>query len=566
MRPLLWGENMAIVPNSLIQLFGDVGLKPNQEDTIYFASENAKDTWFSSNSRPHLGNFSNQYYTRKSENVVRIAPAEVGGTIANVYNAQYMRFKNTAYENKWFYAFILSVDYVNDSVVDVHFALDIMMTWMGCFDFEPSFVVRQHVQNDLIGSNTVEENIDCGEYICERTEALEISKLDQQDNLINYKIGVWRTYDSQAEGIGWNPLRQGTYSPLMVNFYTMTSDGIDDLEELIERLTNQNRADEILAIKLVPGIATDLNGDAPITINHPVSKPYDNFVTSANTPKNNKLFTYPYKYLAVENCEGSSTVFKWEYFNSYPPSSNSQDCIFKLLASAVSPAVSITLIPQNYRRKTTDPANAITMNKFLSVAWNVDVYKAYLAQRDSTLPGEVLTAVTGGAIAGGGVGSMFPGPGTMAGATIGGIGAGLSTLASKGVFAQLFNQIAGVDEYIMPNQTKGNPDSDLLIQNKEKKFFFRKMCITPERMRVIDDYFTMYGYAIKRIQNPNMHARTRFTYLKTLGCNIKAKQGWSIPAYDATAIESMIDDGKRFWVSSVTVGDYTGGDNAIIRP
>ena len=54
-----------------------------------------------------------------------------------------------------------------------------------------------------------------------------------------------------------------------------------------------------------------------------------------------------------------------------------------------------------------------------------------------------------------------------------------------------------------------------------------------------------------------MYNRTRFTYVKTSGCNVHG----TMPASDARVIEEMFDRGTRFWVSTVSnIGDYSNGN------
>ena len=552
---------MAIEPNSTIQFFGDVGLKPNQEDTIYFPDESTKTGWF--NNKTMLGNFTNQYYSRRGRGKVRVAPPN-GAGIGALYNAQYMRFKNTSYENKWFYAFVTSVDYINDTVVEVNYDIDIMVTWMGCFNLLECYVVRNHVSNDAIGSNTVDENLDIGEYVCEKTHVTSFFG--------SYKVGVWRSYDPLLD-VALYPIKQGTYVPIIANFYALTTAGIDALNTLLwTTLASQNRVDSIITMKLVPEhYAVNNNdtylGDAtPITDNFTVEKPYSYYFADYNSsgnskrysPKNKKLFTYPYKYLSVENCEGGNVTFKYEYFNTFPPyTSSNLNCSFIITGSAVTPEVNIMCIPHNYLFKEEDYSNAVEMTKFPNVCWNVDTYKAYLAQRDSTIVGDVI----GSSLTAGVSGMLASGFNPAVGATGALIGA-LSGVARSGLISDITNELAGQSKYVMPNETKGKANADLMVQNKDKNFIFREMCITTERARMIDDYFTMFGYAIKKVQTPLMNLRPHFTYVKTIGCNIEPKSGYSIPGSDASAIEDMFNNGKRFWTRTSKVGDYSQ-DNRI---
>ena len=95
-----------VAPNSTVQLFGDINLSDNYHDSLYFASNSAKDTYFDGLAK--LANVPAMSYTREQRGYVRIQRS-----MASVYTARYMRYKNTSFENKWFYAFVKDVEYIN---------------------------------------------------------------------------------------------------------------------------------------------------------------------------------------------------------------------------------------------------------------------------------------------------------------------------------------------------------------------------------------------------------------------------------------------------------------------
>ncbi|HAE24335.1 MAG TPA: hypothetical protein DCG33_03250, partial [Prevotellaceae bacterium] len=112
-----------IAPNSDIQFFPDIGLSPRQENTFYFVSTAAKDSYFDSLQR--LGAAQSCSYVRGSRGVVRVQIP-----IAQIYNAGYMRYRNASFEAKWFYAFVTEVEYINNETTEVSFVPDYIMTWM----------------------------------------------------------------------------------------------------------------------------------------------------------------------------------------------------------------------------------------------------------------------------------------------------------------------------------------------------------------------------------------------------------------------------------------------------
>lgn len=538
---------MEIQPNSTIILYGDLGLTPNSEDTRYFDSESAKNTWF--NSQTPIATLQNNTYSRRGRGVVRIS-----SLIRDVYNVCYMRFRNINFENKWFCAFVTEVEYINNQTTDIHYEIDVMTTWMGDFNIMPCYVVRQHSSSDVIGANTVDENLDVGEYVCEGTS--------QTAFFGSYKVGMWRSMprDYDVTGTGIDTKRQGTYVPVIASFHDIDDDGagLRTLTALLTVLTNQNKIDTIIGMKLVPEHYCNTSGATLGFDTFTVDKPYSNFLANNNyKPKNNKLYTYPYKYLSVENCEGSNVKYRYEYFNTVPPvadisGSSYNPCTFRIRGSAITPEINIMCFPHNYLNKSWDYSNAVEMTKFPSIAWNVDAYKAYIAQRDSTIAGDVI----GSSLASGTSSFLMSGFNPMSG-FMGLAGGAMSGMTKSGVLSDVVNELTGSSTYRMPNETRGTMNTDIMVQSRQKNFYFRKMCITPERMRMIDDYFTMYGYAVKKVITPVINVRPAYTYVKTIACKISPKQNVSIPGSDMSIIEHMFDDGKRFWRASATVGDYT---------
>ena len=141
-----------IAPNSIIEFFGDLGLSPNYEDTFYFPSVAAKDSFFSQ--RAKVATAASCTYVRGERGKVRV---QIG--MNPLIYAHYMRYKNTSFENKWFYAFITRVNYINNQTSEVEFVPDVVTTWMGAFSLGGCLVEREHVINDAIGAHLMDEGL-----------------------------------------------------------------------------------------------------------------------------------------------------------------------------------------------------------------------------------------------------------------------------------------------------------------------------------------------------------------------------------------------------------------------
>ena len=144
-----------IQPNSTAQFFPDLGLSANYENSLYFASVAAKDSYFGG--LTPITTVSSVSYVRENQGVIRIERP-----MSTMYNVGYMRYRNTSFENKWFYAFVTKVNYINNITTEIEFEIDVLMTWQGAFTLKQCFIERQHEVSDQIGNNIEPEpfNID----------------------------------------------------------------------------------------------------------------------------------------------------------------------------------------------------------------------------------------------------------------------------------------------------------------------------------------------------------------------------------------------------------------------
>lgn len=527
-----------IQPNSTVEFFPDIGLTGNYDDTIYFPDLTTKDTYFQNLSK--IATVTSLSYVRENRGFIRVERP-----MSTMYRVGYMRYRNTSFENKWFYAFVRSVNYINNITTEVEFEMDVMMTWMGVFTLKQCFIERQHTMTDAIGANICDEGLGLGEYICEGSSMTAFFG--------SYKIGFYKTFNPDEDSVGIPGIVQGTMCPLLVDFYSFDSSSVATLVDRINDLVGDNRGDEILGLKLVPEHWCDVQDSTPPEDTFSVTKPYTTI--AGYTPKNKKLFTFPYKYLEVENCEGESVAYKYEYFNTLPDALSSGEAYFKIIGTSCTPEVNIMCTPKDYNGEAYAWDESLSMKNFPNVPWNVDGYKAYLAQRDSTIFGNVFYKAMAGGASGAATGGFIGGPigaavGTLTGA-ITGASSALAPVASEEVNNLLKN------DYDLPARfpvtTKGSADSNIMVQSRNKNFYFRRMSITKNYAMMIDHYFDMFGYAIKQHGIPNMHARPYYTFVKTKGCIVDG----NLPSDDARSIENIFDRGVRFWKEShVNIGNY----------
>lgn len=511
-----------IQPNSTVEFFNDLGIDPSYENTLYFSSTSAKDNYFSG--LTPITTATAMSYSRHDRGFIRVEKP-----MSTLISAGYMRFKNTSFENKWWYAFITSVEYINHTTTQVNFIIDVMMTWMGSFSLNQCFVERQHSSTDVIGDNIVEENLDIGDYIYQSADRTRL--------MDNYTIIIGASVDSQGQDVAGGSMVNNIYSGIVMHQFGTAAAA----NAFINDLTGKAKSDALVAAVMCPSQFVT-NGQAVAqTVN--VTKNVGNL--DGYTPKNKKLFTYPYNYLVVTNGMGNYATFRYEFWLS-----NATNCEFNLWGVAGLQPEAV-LEPKNYKKYTSQLFNAaekMSLSGFPTCAFNIDQYKAFLAQNSASLTADAVGTVGSGII-----NTIVGIASGIVGDNIGGaISSGITTLTST--LKYIGDKIGmHVDYNKKPPQSNGMTQTTLEACNRVKDFYFLKQCITHEYARIIDDYFTMYGYAQHKVMTPSMNIRTYFTYVKTIGCSIDG----NLPADDAKAIEAIFDNGVRFWKNHTNIGNYS---------
>ena len=258
--------------------------------------------------------------------------------------------------------------------------------------------------------------------------------------------------------------------------------------------------------------------------------------------KNNKCLVYPYNYLYVTNNQGNSANFHYEYFGT-------PKCMFELWGD-FTPNPSVIMYPLVYKGSEVNRDEAISLSGFPQIAFNLDSFKAWVAQAASSL---TLTAM--GAIA-----TEMSQP--MAGLAV--TFSGLQDVAGIGNFASsasmIKHAVEGVAHVAMPPQSHGTQTTAAKIPAGMLNFTFYRKYLRPEFATIIDDYFTMFGYATHKVKVPNRHVRLCFTYTKTVNCVLNRSE---MPADAAKHICDIFNRGITYWDRNATVGDYTQTNTPI---
>lgn len=535
-------------PQSVIYICSGVDLNSRYEHSIYFASASDQEEYFAGKVVRTLSAYS---YLRKSW------PIKVEATMEQAKTWNYLFFHNKP-TGKVYYYFINTVEYINDSTVELGLELDVIQTYL--FDFQEDgllhlrcFVERQHSETDVAGEYTVDEGLELGELY-------DNGRMDIDPG--NFAIMIMSTINpgaaSQETAIAALPYSyNGVFSG--VKIWAVDGSRWAEWGEQLERLSEWGKSEAIVAMWMYPKSLVQLGGEADWnddTLVLPVEKAKDHSsglrvsfggyreTLDGYTPKNQKLHTFPFQFIYGTNNQGNSAVYHFERFDG------SEDNGFAISGS-LTPDGGVRLTPIGYNGLTYNYKEGLTLTGYPTCAWDSDIYKMWLAQNQNSQNLNLATGVlkvAGGII--GGLATAFTGVGAAVG-----IGTAVSGAMQIGdALAQKS------DKELEPPQARGNFSTSVNITNKMHAFSLYERCVSYERARIIDEYFTMYGYKLNRVKRPDIKARPSFTYVKTVGCHITG----NMCNEDILKIESIFDRGITFWRDGDRVADYTQNNGAPV--
>lgn len=537
---------MVITPNTDVILL-KCPLELDERNQLNFSSKNAQYNYF--NSLPKLVVGDTFTYQRKDGYI------RVNELVDNIYQYNYVMYRNDNYSSKWFYAFIERVEYVNDSMSNVYIKTDVFQTWQFDLTYKRTFVEREHVNDDTIGANTVPEGLELGEY--QIVDMMNVPLYETSNPVQDWYIcfcvtgfpNGLKTFNNELTDIG------GVFNSchyFAVNSATAGRSLIEAYEADAD-ITSES----IINIYMIPKCCVNvINNPTVITGGtydvaiYPVLTHYESgeYWTRQSTrlagnylPTNNKLYTYPYSYFYATNNSGEDVVYHWEDFPLKNSSGrNTRTATFKkyiIPSTSLSAKLYFTNI-KNYEEGSgygSAPFQyGLNFSKVPVCAWTTDYYTNWLTQNGVN----VATQLTSGTISG--LTSLFSGN------PLGGASSLISTIG--GTLGEV--QRASTT----PNQSHGNINTgDFVFGYLRNSISFYEMSIKPEVARIVDNFFSMFGYKVSRVKIPNVNGRANWNYVKTIGCYIDA----DIPQNDLQEIKNMFDNGLTIWHKASTFMDYS---------
>lgn len=515
---------MYINPTTNIRILKNVPLDNTYQHTIYFSNVNNQTSYFSSLQKYNLSNYS---YQRVQKGVAR-----VGIKADNLYDCNYMMFQNSAYGNKWFYAFISGVEFVNNECSEITFELDVMQTWFFEYNLKECFVEREHTSSDIVGEHIEPESLATGEYVFNDYKQIYAMR----DMVVCVAI-----VDTSGETSKGN-LYDGIYGSAELWVYDSTD--VDAINDKVGAYIQS--PDSIISMYMFP--KAFIGGTIPDT--HKLSygssaTQYDIKLDKLNTswslngyvPKNKKLYTYPYNFYHVDNASGSELSLRYEFFENQQP-------VVTISGTITQPVVAV-LRPSSYKGVanysslggyTTLNTESIQLNNYPLCSWNVDTYQAWVAQNSVPLMLNTISSL--------GQANISAQYSTHPNAVVSGNAIGQIT----GILSQMYSASISADI------SKGNFNNGCAnVANNKQQFYGGRCSVSYQYAKMIDEYFTMYGYSVRSLKVPNRNVRPYWTYTKTIGCVLTG----SVPCDDMKKICSIYDNGITFWKNGSQVGNYS---------
>lgn len=350
------------------------------------------------------------------------------------------------------------------------------------------------------------------------------------------------------------------YSGIVYNIYEVdagdTSESLADqqatINNIINNIVSNQQTDSVVNLVYVPLYYFQMadpqdQTTAWKTLVSPTIKTHDVNIVIPNrvggyAPRNKKLLTFPYVYLAVDTLD-DMRIYKYEMFRN--PSSTTIDGVTRQYVTFrnkgfISAVPIVTTYPIGYDAPTgtVNPSQTMYLSKFPQVAMPVDSFKAFVANG-----GFAKALISGGASA----------------ANLG-AGLGMGYLDTGSIFG-VANAITDIVVAMNKGDTaRGSQGISPFVSDRTYNFYYKKKSIKLEYAQKIDDYFDRYGYATNALKVPYRHSRTVYTYTKTKDCVIAG----GCPSDDARKIADIFNKGITFWANPYAVGVYKSAQGTPI--
>lgn len=552
--------------SNIFQLLSGIPITPTQQ--LYFSTTAERDAYFDAHV---IWTFNDMKFIREHRSV------KVALNVETLEAANYMRFRNNAYNGIWMYCSIDRVEYINPNTSYIYFSVDAWQTYFMNVDIRDCDIAREHLApGSAYNANIIPESIDYGELRMRQAFPVSFEALGTP---ISYVI--ISTVDLiNSGGTVDNPVIYGAVGsnvqglPSAAGVFCVT-DGTSDIFSIFNALSDYPWISQsITAIYPYPSVLLPdftivesamgfrigrVNGDSAKYTQTILS----NWRSFFPTYSQGKMYCYPYSMIEMVMPNGAT-------FEIHPELLSGEHLTVRLQGSVIPDAIVMCKLLQynggdDYRDVSYNTGiidgfpsfpvqnDQFTMAKAQASAIN-DLVRAQAEQNIRLQSGLSLVGILGGI--GNGAAS-----GGLLGAIGGGLSAGISAVenvVTSDIHEQQNAEMARTRIGMMSGRvgtagaSGGGIASVSLSYNSNLYIIFRFWTMQPEYREKVEQYFDAFGYKSNRIGVPNLNNRPRYNYVRCNSVNIYG----NIPNEHLVTIRNMFLNGVTFWHDHDNVGTY----------
>lgn len=522
-------------PNTNLRLLS-TPLESDYSNTLYFANITAQSAYFTSKTVKVITDFN---YIKKDNSIA------INEHIDSLYNCNYVMYQNSNFTNKWFYAFIVRMEWLSNNSTRIYLATDVIQTWFFDITYYQSYIDRCHSDTDVVGDNIVPEDFTGagrGGY----------DQAGSQDLTPNW-VTVFAT--TQPDG---TPLPPTDLSGIISGTGAAWRHQYDNatLTTLLNEYVKNGTATAVAKIQQWPAgnhSATFSFAKHPSTIN-------------GYSPKNKKLLSGAF-ISCYMTMFGQELEFNPEYITGNSVSA-------QIVVDDTSGSVGCTITNYgnsniaNFSLVAAIPESSWAYNQYkndynLHSGSNAIYQERMRYQRNLNAANANVGAVQGiASTIAGAIDTVNPvtwalGKGRQA---VSNVIEGAQQTYNQGAIAgwyekgvdEISQDLATITESYNAPATGSVATSNIYIAGNKTTLSYGYKVPPRDIIKRCDDYLTVYGYKQSTYKVPNLHARLNWTYIRTLGLRASG----NFPDEDMDLIKRIFDKGIFFWSSTAVFGDF----------
>jgi hypothetical protein len=582
-----------------IRLLSGIPFNSDHQHTRWFSSINEQLNWFLNRNTVYV---KSEYNFQRIEGHSFIALNE---SIDDLWNVNYLMFQNSKYNNKWFYAFVTKLEYVQHKTTHVHFQIDVLQTWMFEMNFKPSYVVREHCKlwntdgTPII--NTIDEGLNYGtEY-----DIVSVENVRAYDDLFFLVIvsksamesnnAITASLNGIPQPLNYyvHPFRLNGTSPvcLTTGDFGQTVNASNIFDILTGIMTQDKTVGDIVSLYVTEyfgynapydgtNITFDGNKFKAVTIGsittikvvslpqyEPITKTFTNKYSGYNLSYQSKLNMHPYTVLTLDDFKGNRVDLKNEYING--------NDIVVTIKGSLGTSNRVTYSIDNYLQDSNGVYSSITGLEHAVINNNPndipilnDMLAAFLQGNRNSIANQKATINFNGMMgmlqSAVGAGSSFVGgmaSGNSAAAALGvtqNVIQGIQTAGNSVLQLQAINAKQQDISNVPPSMSSMGSNTNYDYGNFIYGLFLIKKQIKPEYLKKISDFLYMFGFKKNELKVPEFYNRTCWNYVQTENCVITG----SFNNDDLQALKNIFNNGVTLWHVD-DIGNYSLSNEEI---